>query len=128
MGNQPRRLAVQELQKLWKLHAKLLAENRMAEPAANKNIISASDPRRGQLVLLKNHCKGPFNPTYNYNHWIAEILNDSTVLLTTPDGKEKKCNIHHVKVVSSLEVYVGSQAEVLIGAFPQFQDSIKQNI
>ena len=38
MGNQPRRLAVQELQKLWKFHAKLLAENRMAEPAANKKI------------------------------------------------------------------------------------------
>ena len=29
-------LAVQELQKLWMFHAKLLAENRMAEPAANK--------------------------------------------------------------------------------------------
>ena len=36
MGNQPRRLAVQGLQKLWKLHAKLLEDNRIAEPATNK--------------------------------------------------------------------------------------------
>ena len=127
MGDQPMRLAVQELQKLWKLQAKFLAENGMAEAAANKKITSASDLKIGQLVLVKNHHRGPFNPTYIYNHQVAEILNDSTVLFTTPDGKEKKCNIHHVKLVSSLEVYVDSQVEVSIGAFPKFQDSIKQN-
>ena len=128
MGNQPRRLAVYELQKLWKLHAKPLAESRMAEPAANKKIINASDLKIGQLVLVNNHHKGPFNSTYIYNHQVVEIINDSMVLLNTPDGKEKKCNIHHVKLVSSLEVYTGSQVEVPIGMFPQFQDSIKQNI
>ena len=45
MGDQPGRLAVQELQKLWKLHDKLLAENRIAEPVANKKITKASDIR-----------------------------------------------------------------------------------
>ena len=59
MGDQTGRLAVQELQKLWKLHAKLLAENRMAEPTANKKITSVSDLKIGQLVLVKNHHKGP---------------------------------------------------------------------
>ena len=78
-------------------------------------------------MLFKNHHKDPFNPTYIYDHWVAEILNDSMVLLTTPDGKEKKCNIHHVKPVSSLEVYIGLQVEVPTGAFPQFWDSIQQN-
>ena len=48
-----------------------------------------------------------------------KILNDSTVLLTTPHGKEKKCNIHHVKLVSSLEVYVGLQAERPHRCLPQ---------
>ena len=33
-----------------------------------------------------------------------------------------------MKLMSSLEVYVGSQVEVPIGTFPQFQDSIKQNV
>ena len=47
MGNQPGRLAVQELQKLWKFHVKLLAEHRMAEPAGDKKITSASDLKIG---------------------------------------------------------------------------------
>ena len=100
----------------------------MADPAANKKITSASDLKIGQLVLVKNHCKGLLDPTYIYDHQVVEILNDSTILLTTPDGKEKKCNIHHVKPVPSIEMYIGSQAEVPIGTFLQFQDSIKQNI
>ena len=112
---------------MWKLHTKLLAENRMAEPAAEKKIASSSDLKIGQLVLIKNHHRGPFDPPYIYDHWAAKVLNDSIVLVTTPDGKEKKCNIHHMKLASSLEVYVNSQVEVLIGTFPKFQDSIKQN-
>ena len=68
IGNQPGRQAVQELQMFWKLPAKLLAENRMAEPAADKKITSVSDLKIGQLVLIKNHCKGPFDPTYIYDH------------------------------------------------------------
>ena len=126
MGDQPGWMAVQGLQMLWKLHAKLLSKNRMASPATDKKIPKASDLRIGQLVLVKNQCKGPFDPTYIYDHQVTEILNHSTALLTTLDGKEKKCNIHHVKPVSSLEVYVGSQAEIPKGTFPKFWDSIIQ--
>ena len=126
MGDQIGRLAVQEWQKLWKLHAKLLAENRIAEPVTNKKITGASYLEIGQLVLVKNHCKSPLDPTYIYDQWVAEILNDSMVLLTTPHGKERKCNIHHLKPVSSLEVYIGSQVEVPTSTFSQFWDNIKQ--
>ena len=45
MGDQPGRLVVQELQKLWKLHAKLLAENRTAKPATDKKVTMASELR-----------------------------------------------------------------------------------
>ena len=99
----------------------------MAEPAADKMVTRASDLKIGHLMLVKKYHKGPFDPTYIYNHRVAQILNYSMVLLTTLYGKDKKCNIHHVKLVSSLEVYVGSQAEVPIGVFTQFQDSINQN-
>ena len=54
MGDQPGRLTVEVLWKLWKLHAKLLAENRMVIPAANKKTTSALDFKIGQLVLVKN--------------------------------------------------------------------------
>ena len=80
-------------------------------------------------MLVKNHHKGPFKPTYIYNDRVANILNESPVLLTTPGGKEKKCNIHHVKPVSSLDVSISlsPQAENPTGTFPQFQDSIQQD-
>ena len=91
MGNQPGRLAVQELEKLWKLHAKLLAENRIAEPLTNIKITGASDLKIGQMVLVKNHCKGPFDPVYIYVHQVAEILNDSMFYL--PHQMVKKRSI-----------------------------------
>ena len=63
----------------------------IAKPATDKTVTKASDLKTGQLVLCKNHCKGPFDPAYIYNHWVAGIPNNSTVSLTTPDGKERKC-------------------------------------
>ena len=80
MGDKLGWLAIQELQKLWKLHAKLLAGNRIAKPTTNRKVPKASDLKIGHLVLVKNHCKGPFNPTYIYDHRVASIPNDSTVL------------------------------------------------
>ena len=65
-----------------------------------------------------------------YNHQVVSIPNESTILLTTPDSKEKKCNIHHIRLVSSLDMTTighSSQAEIPAGTFQQFQDSIQQN-
>ena len=66
-----------------------------------------------------DHCKGTFDPTYIFDHRVSGIVNDSTVMLITPDGKEKKRNIHHIKPVTP--------AAIFINAFDQFQDSIKKN-
>ena len=66
MGDQPGRLAVQELQKLWKLQAKLLAENRIAKPETNTKVTKASDLKIGDLILIKKHQKGPSDLTYIY--------------------------------------------------------------
>ena len=112
------------------LHAKPLVENRITEIAIDKKVTKTSDLKIGQLVLIKNHQKGPFNQTYIYNHWIAGIPNESTVLLTAPDDREKNWNIHHVKLVSSLDVTThgqSSKVEPPTGAFQQFWDSIQQD-
>ena len=58
LGDQPRQIAVQELRKLWKLHAKLLMENRVTKPTNEKKVTKASDLKVGQLVFVKDHCKG----------------------------------------------------------------------
>ena len=94
---------MQELRKLWKLHAKLLVENRVTKPIDNRKVTKASDLKIGQLVFVKDHHKGTFNPTFTFDHRISIIVNERTVTLTTPDGREKRCNIHHIKSVSALE-------------------------
>ena len=106
---------MQELRKLWKLHAKLLEENRRMGPADNRKITEASDLKIGQLVFVKDHQNGNFDPSYVFDHRVVGILNDGTVVLATSDGK-KKCNIHHIMKMIALEASTS--------AFSQFQDSI----
>ena len=115
-SDQPRWIAVQELRKLWKLYAKLLAENRGTEPTTNRKVTKASDLKVGQFVFVKDHHKGPFDPAYTFHHMVAAMVNESMVLLTTPDGKEKRCNIHHIKPA----------LEASAGAFQHFWDSIQK--
>ena len=57
--------------------------------------------------------KGTFDPTYIYEHRVSGILNDSIVVLITPDGKEKKYKIHHIKPMSPVDASNN--------AFSQFQ-------
>ena len=120
IGDQPGQLAKQKLRKIWKLHAKLLKENRKVEPAQNKKITKASNLKIGQLVFVKDHQKGTFDPSYIYDHRVVGILNDSNVLLTTPDRKEKRCNVHLIKSVTPLEAPTS--------AFNQFQGSIRKTL
>ena len=49
---------------MWKLHAKLLEENRSTEPADKRKVTKASDQKIGQLVFVKDHQKASFNPSY----------------------------------------------------------------
>ena len=116
IGEQPGQPAVQELRKMWKFQARLLEENRSTKPAANRKVTKASDLQIGQLIFVKDHQKGTFNPLYVFHHRIKGILNDSTVLLTTLDGKEKG-NIHHIKPMTAVE----SSASM----FNQFHGSIQ---
>ena len=48
----------------------------------------ASNLKRGQLLFVKDHQKGTFGLSYVYDLRVIGILNDSNVVLTTPDGKE----------------------------------------
>ena len=88
---------------MWKVHAKLLKGNR-TDPVENKKITKATNWEIGQVVFVKDHQKGTFDPTYIYHHTVSGILNDSTVVLITPGGKERKCNIHHIKQMTPVDV------------------------
>ena len=116
LGDQPGQIAVQEL---GKMHAKLLVKNMVTKPINDRKVTKASDLKIGQLVFVNNHHKGPFDPTYTSDHKISAIVNTSTVVLTTQDGREKGCNIHHIMPTSALELSAS--------AFDQFQDGIQKD-
>ena len=63
---------------------------------------------------------GPFDPAYTFNHRVSAIVNESTVVLTTPDGREKRCNTHHIKPMST--------SESSVSAFQHFQDGIDKDL
>ena len=84
------------------------SENRVTEPTTERKVTKASDLNIGQLVFAKDHLKGSFDPTYTFDHRVAAIMNKSTVVLTTPDRKEKRHNIHHIKPMSAAESTAGA--------------------
>ena len=117
---QPVRQMVQELQKLWKVHAETLHDiQTQKDPGEGDDYVKyykATDLKTGQLVLIKKNTGISFDPKYLVNHRVVQIVNESVVILQTPDGKEKRCNIHNLKPISTSQVFTL--------AFQDFQESV----
>ena len=110
-------LAVDKLKCMWKLHAELLHDSRQTKDSEEERKFNkASNLKTWQLVLIKNHTASTFQPKYLADHGIIKIVNDSTVIASSPDGKKKKCNIHHVKAISPTTTFTS--------AFEEFHKSI----
>ena len=106
---------------MWRLHAKILKENRSTEPAGNRKVPKASDLKIVLLVFVKDHQKGTFDLSYVFDHRVAGIYMIAQLYLPChPDGKEKKCNIHHIKPMTALEASTS--------VFSQFQDSNQKTL
>ena len=106
---QPGRQMVQELQKLWKIHAETLhdirTKNNPEEGDDDTKYDKATDLKIGQLVLIKNNTGTAFDPKDLADHRIVWIVNESIVILQTPDGKEKRCNIYNVKPINTSQAF-----------------------
>ena len=88
----------------------------MKEGDDNTKHDKAANLKIGQLVLIKNNTDTAFDPKYLADHRVVQILNELVVILQTPDGKEKRCNIHNLKPINT------SQAFTL--AFKDFHESV----
>ena len=114
---EPGQLAVDKLKSMWKLHAELLCDPReTTDPVEERKFDKASDLKIGQLILIKNHTASTFQPKYLADHRVVKIVDDSAVIMSSPDGKEKKCNIHHVKPIHPTTAFTST--------FEEFQKSI----
>ena len=106
-----------KLKCIWKLHAELLCDSRQSKDLEEeRKFDKASDLKIGQLVIIKNHTASTFQPKYLADYRLIEIVNDSTVIVSSSDDMEKKCNIHHVKAVSPTTAFTS--------VFEEFQKSI----
>ena len=106
-----------KLKSMWKLHTELLQDTRCdKDPEGEGNFDKALNFKIQELVLIKNHAASTFQPKYLADHRIIRIVNYSTVIVASPDVREKKCNIHHVKAISPTTAFTS--------AFEEFQKSI----
>ena len=119
LGTEPGQLAVDKLKSMWRLHAELLQDTRQdKDPEEEGKFDKASNFKIVQLVLIKNHTAYTFQPKYLVDYRVTKIVNDSTLTVSSPDGKEKKCNIHHVKAIFPTTAFTS--------AFEEFQKSISK--
>ena len=58
----------------------------------------------GQIIIVKNHTCHTFEPKYLPDYNVLKVLDDSTPLLMTPNGKERKANINNVKPCKKTEL------------------------
>ena len=117
LGTESGQLAVDKLKCMWRLHAELPCDSRQTkDPVEERKFNETSDLKIGQLVLLKNHTMSTFQSKYLADHRVIKIVNDSTVIVFSPDGKEKKCDIHHVKSIFPTTVFTS--------VFEEFQKRI----
>ena len=117
LGTEPGQLAVDKLKCMWKLQVEILHDSRQInDPEEERKYDQVSNLKTGQLVLIKNHTTSTFQPKYLADHKVIKIVNDSTVIVSSPNGKEKKCNIHHIKAISPTTMFTSP--------FEEFQKNI----
>ena len=70
-------------------------------------------------ILVRCHAHQTFKLKYLTNYRVLKILNENTLLLGTPNGKECKMNINDMKLCTILEL--------VENAWKSFLNSIKPN-
>ena len=53
--------------------------------------------------MVKSHACHTFEPKYLVDYSVMKIINDSTLLVVTPNGRECKINSKDVKLASTLK-------------------------
>ena len=104
MGNEKGLILFTELRKFWSTHAKNLQENRLLKTntlECNKNFKSHHF-KVGQLIIVKNHLKGTFDPKFISDYLVLDIINECTLLVQSPNGKTRKIHVNDAKPVSAI--------------------------
>ena len=104
MGNEKGLILFTELRKVWSTHAKYLQENSLVKTdtlECNKNFKSHHF-KVGEVITVKNHLKGTFDPKFISDYQVLDIINEHTLLIQSPNGKTRKINVNDAKPVSAI--------------------------
>ena len=104
-GDNNGKIMLTKLHKLWKHHAAYLKDidyrKDDSKPCMSRNNTKFET---GQAALVKNHADSAFEPKYLMDYRVLKILNESTLLLVTPNSRKCKTNINNVKPSTTLEL------------------------
>ena len=104
-GTNEGKIILEEFHILWKHHNKHLKEMHQGNEHMYQQI-SKNNPKfeSGQQVMVKKHACCTFKLQYLLDYKELKILNDSTLLLVTTNGKEKKTDINNFKPCSTSDL------------------------
>ena len=117
-GNNKGKIILAVFHKLWKYHAAYIRDihNRKDDFSPSKPTNNAKF-KIGQAVIVRNHACLTLEPKYLTDYRVLKILNESTLPVVTPNGKECKRNINDVMPCTTLEL--------VENAWSSFLNSIK---
>ena len=96
---------MEELYKSWKHHATHLKELHQRKEHKDQQIIKHSTKFEiGSPVMVKNNAHHTFELKCLLDYGVLKILNDGSLLLIMPNGKEGKTNINDIKLYSTKDI------------------------
>ena len=114
------KIILAELHKLWKHHTVYLKNIHYREDGSKPY-----KPRNnttfeiGQTIMVKHHVPYVFECKYLMHYRVLKILNDSSLLLVTPNDTEHKTNMNDVKPATTPKLFEN--------AWDLFLNTIKTN-
>ena len=60
---------------------------------------------------MKTHNARAFQAKYAADYTVIKIINENTVIVASPESRERKCNIHHIKPIPPMEAFTSTFEE-----------------
>ena len=112
MGNNANLLSLDTLKNMYQIAVKNLCKARLCHlPSAHATL--SCTLQEGDLVLIKNHTAGPFNPKYSSPSSVLKMVGNQVELVPATGGKSRREHRKHVKYVLP--------AEKIISDMPKYE-------
>ena len=110
MGNNANLLSLDTLKNMYQIVAENLHKTRLCcLPSAHTTL--SHTLQEGDLVLIKNHTAGPFNPKYGSPSIVLKMVGNQVELVPATGGKLRRKHRKHVKYILPAEKIISDMPE-----------------